>query len=144
MKNDTIRARDVLQAGQHTCVLCRGNTVLTDDRRGVKPLLELLGRDLAGFCAADKVVGKAAALLYRLLGISEIYAGVISEPAISVLQTGGISVFYDQKVPAIRNRTDTGFCPMETAVWDVEDPALAPDILRTALAKLANSTPGSL
>lgn len=136
MNNDTIRARDILLSQNHTCVFCLGNTILTDDRRGVKPLLDLLDRDLTGFSAADKVVGKAAALLYRLLDISEIHAGVISEPAIQVLEQGGIAVFYNTRVAAIRNRTDTGFCPMEAAVWDIDDPVLAPDILRQALADL--------
>lgn len=143
MQNDTIHARDLLHNGHYTCVLCRNGNVLSDDRRGVKPLLELLDRDLTGFCAADKVVGKAAALLYQLLGIAELYAGVISEPAVQVLESHGITVFYDHRVPAIRNRTNTGFCPMETAVWNVDDPRLAPDILRDALAE-RNSTPGSL
>ena len=143
MRNDTLRAREILHSGHHTCVLCSGDAVLIDDRRGVKPLLDLLQKDLAGYCAADKVVGKAAALLYRLIGIAEIYAGVISEPAIAVLEAGGIAVFYDEKVPAIRNRTDTGFCPMETAVWEIDDPELAPKILQGTLAAL-NSTPGSV
>ena len=142
MKQDTKRAQELLIAKNHTCVLCKEDQVLTDDRRGVKPLLELLNQDLRGFCAADKVVGKAAALLYRLLGIVEIYANVISEPAVAVLKNGGISVYYGEIVPAIRNRTNTGFCPMETAVWDIDDPAAAPEILRNTLAKL-NTTPGS-
>lgn len=136
MRNDTIRARELLVSGRHTCTLCCNDQILTDNRRGVTPLLELLGQDFSRYCAADKVVGKAAALLYRLLNITEIYAGVISEPAIRVLEGGGITVYYDHKVPAIRNRSDTGFCPMETAVWDVEDPVLAPEILRSALANL--------
>ena len=142
MKQDTKQAQALLLANNHTCVLCKGDTILTDDRRGVQPLLELLDRDLQGFCAADKVVGKAAALLYRLLGIEELYAGVISEPAVAVLQAGGIRIHYGQIVPAIRNRTNTGFCPMETAVWDIDDPVAAPQILVNTLAKL-KSTPGS-
>lgn len=142
MKTDTIRARETLLIGQFTCVLCKNNQILTDERRGVKPLLELLEQDLSGFCAADKVVGKAAALLYRLMGVSEVYAQVISEPAIVVLESGGIGVYYDQKVPAIRNRTGTGFCPMESAVWNVDDPKIAPALLRNTLAQLS-SNPGS-
>jgi len=143
MRNDTINARELLLAGHYTCVFCGNGEILTDDRRGVKPLLDLLEKDLSDFSAADKVVGKAAALLYRLLGIAEIYASVISEPAITVLESGGISIYYDSKVPAIRNRTDTGFCPMETAVWNIDDPTLAPEILRKTLAQLTNNTPGS-
>jgi len=80
MRNDTINARELLLAGHYTCVFCGNGEILTDDRRGVKPLLDLLEKDLSDFSAADKVVGKAAALLYRLLGIAEIYASVISEP----------------------------------------------------------------
>ena len=106
-------------------------------------MLELLDQDLRGFCAADKVVGKAAAMLYCLIGVSEVYARIISEPALAVLKAEGIGVFYDQIVPAIRNRTGTGFCPMEAAVWDLADPQAAPEILRNALAKL-NNNPGSI
>ena len=142
MRNDTIRARELLHTGQHTCVLCKDAHILTDDRRGVRPLLDLLEQNLNGYCAADKVVGKAAALLYCLMGITEIYACVISDPAIRVLEAGSITVFYDHLVPAIRNRTDTGFCPMETAVWDIDDPTLAPAILLETLEKL-NSKSGS-
>lgn len=136
MKKDTLRAQELLRSENYTCVLCKGDRILTDTRRGVKPLLDLLNQNLTDFSAADKVVGKAAALLYRLMGISEIYAVVISEPAIRVLEAGGISVHYGSKVPAIRNRSNTGFCPMETAVWDVEDPKLAPKILHDTLATL--------
>lgn len=142
MKHDTTRARELLINGQHTCVLCKEANILTDDRRGVRPLLDLLAQDLTDYCAADKVVGKAAALLYRLLGVSEIYACVISEPAVRVLEAGSITVFYDHLVPAIRNRTGTGFCPMETAVWDIDNPVLAPAILLETLQKL-NNTSGS-
>lgn len=117
-------ARTVLEDGGYTCVLCRGDICITDSRRGVVPLLELLesGRDCKDFCAADKVVGKAAAHLYRLLGVTAVYAGIISAPARKVLEAGCIDVYWDTLVPAIRNRTQTGLCPMETAVWDIEDP----------------------
>ena len=139
MNKDTVQARNILQSGNHTCVFCKGSHILTDDRRGVKPLLELMERKLDGYCAADKVVGKAAAMLYRLMGITELYAHVISEPAIAVLESGGIRVFYNEKVPAIRNRTNTGFCPMEMAVWDLDDPQAAPEILRKTLSALAKN-----
>ena len=90
----------------------------------------------AGFSAADRVVGKAAAFLYCLLKVSCVYAGVISEPALQVLQAQGIPVFYSTLVPAIKNRTGDGFCPMETAVWDLKDPKKAPDTIRETLKKL--------
>ena len=137
--HDLENAHRILSEGQYTCVLCRGADTVTDSRRGVKPLLELLesGRTFAGYSAADKVVGKAAAFLYCLLGVTALHAGVISQPALTVLENAGITVRYDTLVPAIRNRTGDGFCPMETAVWALTDPTLAPQAIREALQRLS-------
>ena len=135
---DLEEARSLLEKENYTCVLCRDGSTVTDNRRGVRPLLELLDSetDLHGYSAADKVVGKAAAFLYCLLGVKALYAGVISQPALSVLEDAGITVRYGTFVPAIRNRAGDGFCPMETAVWELSDPALAPDAIRNALKEL--------
>lgn len=139
MNENLKKALRLLESGSYTCVLCRGEAVLADDRRGIRPLLELYRgtRDLRGFSAADRVVGKAAAFLYRLIGVDAVYANVISAPAESVLAQGGIAVYYAQKVPAIQSRTGIGLCPMETAVWDIEDPLDAPAAIEQALAGLS-------
>jgi hypothetical protein len=136
---DLEKARALLEQESYTCVICRGEDTVTDRRRGVRPLLELLesGKSFADYSAADKVVGKAAAFLYCLLGIRALYAGVLSEPARDVLASAGIHVEYGSLVPAIRNRTGDGFCPMESAVWELNDPADAPDAIRAALRKLS-------
>ena len=42
----------------------------------------------------------------------------------------------DEKVDAIFNRTNTGFCPMESAVWDIDEPEKAPDAIKKKLAAL--------
>lgn len=139
MHTDLDNAIARLQAGGHTCVLVKGDLVITDDRRGIRPLMELWeGRkDLSGFSAADKVVGKAAAMLYCLMKVSAVHAGVISKPAAAVLESAGIAVSFHRQVDAIRNREDTGFCPMETAVRHITAPEDAPAAIREALAKLA-------
>ncbi len=143
MEQDLQRAIGLLDGGGYTCVICRGDVYLTETARGVRPLLQLLegGPDCHGACAADKVVGKAAAFLYCLLGIRALYARVISQPALEVLEDAGIAVSYARLVPAIRNRTDTGLCPMESAVWHLTDAADAPALLRAALEKLAKENP---
>ena len=137
--HDLEKAHSLLETENYTCVLCRDGHVITDRRRGIRPLMELLesGKDLHGYSAADKVVGKAAAFLYCLLGVKALHAGVLSVPARDVLVSASISVEWGSLVPAIRNRAGDGFCPMETAVWDLTDPALAPDAIRAALQKLS-------
>ena len=86
--------------------------------------------------AADKVVGKAAAFLYVRLGVTHVYAPVMSEPARAVLTAHGIEAAWDTCPPAIRNRAGDGYCPMERAVWDLTDPAEAEKAVRRTLAAL--------
>ena len=123
MQSNLEQAKTVLMEQQLTCVvLCETHTY-TSTQRGIAPLMQWLkeGVDMQGAYVADKVVGKAAAYLYVLLGVREVYAAVISRPALDVLERYNIGTVYDMLVPAIRNRTDTGFCPMETAVLDIDD-----------------------
>lgn len=137
-KENLEKARTLLSRTDSTCVLCSSDVVLTDKRRGVRPLLDLLesNTDVAGFAVADKVVGKAAAFLYCLLGIQHLYANVLSESAFAVLKDGGIYVEYGQLVPAIQNRTQDGFCPMERAVWNITSPQEALSAIYHALEQL--------
>ena len=69
-------------------------------------------------------------------GVRAVYAFVISESAERVLLSKGILVEYQTKVPAIRNRTNTGFCPMEQAVWGIEDANQAHAIILQTLERL--------
>lgn len=132
------RAKRLLAEGGYTVVLCRGDVIYTDTRRGVAPLLTLLdaATDVTGFAAADKVVGKAAAFLYLRLGVAAVHAGVISAPAHDLLTAHGIAVTYDTLVPAIRNRAGDGYCPMETVTLPQTDPVEAEAAIRKRWAEL--------
>ena len=123
MQRNLEQAKTLLIEQQLTCVVLCETRTYTSTQRGIAPLMQWLkeGVDMQGAYVADKVVGKAAAYLYVLLGVREVYAAVISRPALDVLQRYNIGIVYDMLVPAIRNRTDTGFCPMETAVLDIDD-----------------------
>lgn len=140
MTGDLQKAIDILDNGEHTCVLCRGEQILTTEKRGVLPLVEWLEaeEDLQGFSAADKVVGKGAAFLYIMAGVKEVYASVMSEKAAGLLQKHGIACFSRQKVETVRNREGTGNCPMEEATKEIEDPEEAWQVIRETLKKLAS------
>lgn len=132
------KAKMLLSKTDNTCVLCSNQIIITDKRRGVRPLLDLLENkaDVAGFAVADKVVGKAAAYLYCLLKIKYLYAQVISQPALDVLAKTDISVEYSKLVPAIQNRTKDGFCPMECAVLNIDSADEALPAIYHTLAQL--------
>ena len=131
-------SKKLLVSGGYTCVLYNGEDEIASSERGVSFLLGLYnsGKNYSGYVSADKVVGKGAALLYALLGIKEIYALVISESALSVLQNNGIICTYDSLVPHIINRRGDGICPIERATMDIDNPADAPSVIARTLENL--------
>ena len=79
-----------------SCVIARGDAVTLCRARGVADLLRLLTTSpgtLAGAIIADKVVGKGAAALMIL---------------------GGVSAVYGRLTDNIINRAATGICPVES------------------------------
>lgn len=135
---DGERAYEILRTDGYTCVLCKGTLVHKSRQRGVKPLLELMdaGTDVRGFSAADKVVGKATAFLYCLLGVTEVYGQIMSESAAQVLRLAGIKATWGTLVEGIRNRAGDGPCPMEAATMQLNDPEEALRAIRNTLARL--------
>ena len=119
----------------NTCVICKDDLVLTTGFRGVKPLVHWLrqGNVPRGFSAADRVVGRATAYLYVLLGARAVHAQVMSRPALQVLEAAGILATWDALTDHIENRTKTGICPFEEAVQSISSPTLA---YQTILEKL--------
>lgn len=136
--SDLQLAREHLASREFTCVIRRGDREYTTRERGVKPLVRWLteGTDLRGFSAADRVVGKATAYLYCLLGVKEVHAHVMSESAARVLEENGIAATQDKLVENIINRQGTGICPFEAAVWDIHDPQTALTAIRAKMAEM--------
>lgn len=118
---DLIAAKDNL-AG-HTLCLSKDGVLILDDKRGITPLLELIasGKDVSGYSAADKVVGKAAAALFIKCGVKQLYAAVLSKGGEKLLESHGVEYVYDTLTDAIINRAGTDACPMEKAVRDIEE-----------------------
>ncbi len=137
--NNREKAKQLMQDENYTCVFHNGNDVYTSTRRGVAPLMIRYdsGVDYSSYSAADKVIGRGAAFMYILLGIKRIYVKVISQPSIELLSAHGVDVEYDIIVPAIRNRDNTGFCPIESCVTGIDRPREALVRIRKRTAELA-------
>ncbi len=127
--------KSLLTDGGYTCVLSDGDKTFTSRERGVKPLLAFIdsGESFVGFVAADKVVGKAAAMLYALMGVNRLYAHVMTEQATAVCRRFGIEPSFGTLADKVINRKGDGICPMEQAVADTDEPEQAK---RAIIAKL--------
>lgn len=114
-----------LHAEGCSCVVSRDGRQRLFHERGVLDLYRLLREEpetLRGAAVADKVVGKAAAALLILGGVRELYADVVSEPALALLRAAGTAVSCGRCAERIVNRAGTGLCPLETRCLDLATP----------------------
>lgn len=108
---------NTLHQGGHSCVISNNGETRTFRQRGVADLWTLCqGNEdfLNGALIADKVVGKGAAALMIRGGVKEVYADVISTPALTLLRAHGIRVTFLAETDRIINRQGNGLCPVET------------------------------
>lgn len=135
---DLEKAKEILKSGNYTCVLCKGKQIYTSVERGVVPMLEYIdnGTDLHGFSAADKVIGKAAAMLFCHVGIAEVYTDVISKAAADFLTVKEICFTYNLLVESIINRKGDGICPMEQVTAEISDTKEAIRAIKKRLEEL--------
>lgn len=119
---------DILHREGLTLVVRRENgEIHRFTQRGVKDLLTLVTERpevLHGALIADKAVGKAAAACMVVGGVRQVFANVMSEPALALLKAYNIKADYGRLVDHIINRAGTDWCPMERLSRDESDPAV--------------------
>ncbi|MBR3630256.1 MAG: DUF1893 domain-containing protein [Oscillospiraceae bacterium] len=122
----------------HSICLCRDGEIITDDGRGISPMMRFLaeGKELKGYAAADVIVGKAAAMLFVKAGISAVYGEVMSESAKTFLKSHSIPCKWKTLTERIINRAGTGICPMEQTVAEMEDSEEAYSALKKKLSEM--------
>ena len=106
---------------------------------GINPVISKLNEDInyfKGLTVADKIVGKASAMLLCLSGVKEVYATVLSIAGKDIFEKYGIAYHYDNLVDYIINRKGDDMCPMEKTVKDIDDLMQAYAALNDKLSKL--------
>lgn len=125
-----------LKNEQLSCLALIGTHEYTSTLKGIAPLLKPLRENPDFFKDAivyDKVIGKSAAFLLIKGQIKSLHALIISQHALTLLNQHHIDVTYEKLVPYIINNTNTGMCPMEESVLEIDDPELA---FTTLIAKI--------
>ena len=87
----------------------------------IKNILKENENALKGAVIADKVIGKVAGSILALAGVKEIYAEVISQYAVPVLEENHIKYEFENEVEYIINEQKTGMCPMANKYKDEKD-----------------------
>ncbi len=115
-------------------VVVKNRKILAEStERGVAPFFFTVSRfcdQLGGTSLADKIVGKAVALLSVYSGIASVYTPLVSVPAVDVLDEYCVCLEADRTVEMILNQSRTDQCPIEKLVLQCDTPEEAYAVLR--------------
>jgi len=108
-------------------------TIFETATHGIKGFLEaieLLGRELTGSSVADRIVGRAVALLCVYFRVSAVFAVIISVEGVKVLEDNNVFYQFERCVPNILNQKRSDICPFEKLALTFATPEEAYKILR--------------
>jgi len=134
MQTDLELAKQRLGQENLSLVIAKKGRVLFETQaRGISGLLEgikKIGKNIRDSSVADRIVGRAAALLLVYSGVTSVYAVTISDGGIEVLKNLNILSEFDKRVPNILNLKKTDACHFEKLVAKVSDPKEAYETLK--------------
>lgn len=138
-----IQAKVLITQGSCGCVIIRNGTIVhTGKGRGVSPLIHLYEEKrelLFGSSVVDKIIGKAAAIILVLGGVSKVHGLTMSIAAKDYLTKHGIAVSYDRLIDVIANRNRDGICSVERSVLHLDDPAEGLSCIRNTIKQLMST-----
>ncbi|MFQ6080770.1 MAG: DUF1893 domain-containing protein [Candidatus Bathyarchaeia archaeon] len=109
-----------------TLSIVKGGKVLFETRShgivGLLQAIEELGQELIESSVADKIVGRAAALLCAYSGVASVFAVTISEEGRRALEDNHIFYRFENRVPNILNDKRTDLCPFEKLTSGLTNP----------------------
>jgi hypothetical protein len=97
---------------------------------GFLTAVDRFGDELAGASLADRVAGKAVALLSVYAGIKEVYAHVLSKKAKKVFEANGVRVEWNELVDNVLDLRRSDVCPFEKAAENLSDPRKAYSVFK--------------
>ena len=124
--DDLMIAKARLKEKELTLVFVKDSKVVLETNiaglRGFVQAIGMSGGSLGGTSIADRIVGKAAALLCACCEARAVFAFTMSQSGLEVLKTHGILSEFVSLVPAILDRKGTDRCPFERLVRGIADP----------------------
>ena len=138
-KTATTDAIDMVNAGSATFVIVKnGKIVSSDSPRGIAYTIKAFeDGKLSGTFVADRIIGKAAAMIFSLAGVKACYGRTVSQSALKWLNDHNIKVTYGECTEHIINRTGDGICPMESTVKDTDNAQKALELLKAKVTELS-------
>ena len=125
MQDIEIAKKQLLDKNLTLAIAKNGQIIFqTDSHRisGFINAIDTLGTQLNGASVADRVAGKALALLCVYAGINEVYAEVLSKKAQALFEENKVACQWKQLVDNVLDLNKTDMCPFEKAAANISDP----------------------
>jgi len=137
-KNILQQAVSMLDSNSAACIVIKDDKIIKSGKsRGIGELLSFYDEGiLSGAFVADKIIGRAAAMIITAAGSAGCHGSLMSRGAAKYLKEHRIPFSYKTLTEKIINRSGDGICPMEEAVYDITDPFLGIDAVRNKIALL--------
>jgi len=91
---------------------------------GIRPVIDRINEKedyFKGLEVADKIIGKASAMLLSLSGVKKVHAIVLPQAGKDIFDKYDVEYSFDELTDYIVNRKGDGMCPMEMTVKDIDD-----------------------
>jgi len=128
-------AKRILKERDLTLVVVKkGDVIFEAKSHGINDFLQAIKKfkkELAGSAVADRIVGRAAALLCAYSKVASVFAVTLSEEGRKVLEDWNIFCQFENSVAHVLNYQKTGVCPFEKLAASLTDPNEAYEKLKT-------------
>jgi hypothetical protein len=123
--NDLELAKQTLKGDKLSLTIAKDARVLYQtNAEGILGLLRAIDQlkdELPGVSVADRVMGKAAALLCVQIEAAHVFGLTMSKSGLATLRKHGIHYEFEKLVPAILNIDKSCKCPLEKMVENLTD-----------------------
>jgi hypothetical protein len=138
--NDLEIAKSLLSKKRLTLVIVKNGKTLFETQfhriSGFLKAIEQEGKNLHDASVADRVVGKAVALLCVYAKVKEVYAETLSVEGKNALQQNGIAIEAKELVNTILDDRKKDLCPYEKEAANVNKPQAAFDRFKALQKKM--------
>jgi len=119
-------AKRYLHEKGYSLVIAKGGRIVFATRQsGVSGFLRAIDEfskdGLIDSSVADRIVGRAAAMLCLYCAVKAVYAVILSESGKELLEKNSVPFQFESLVPNILNRQKTGTCPFEQTVSSISN-----------------------
>jgi len=131
LRLDTSFLKDLLEEFS-LVIIKNGGIIFSSKNKSIRPILDAyiqLGDELNMAIIADRIIGKAAALIICNTRPMLVYTLVMSKPALEVFKAHGVRYQYEELVENILDK-DGNICMFERLLATVSSPSLAVSLIK--------------